>query len=371
MHSRARFAAVNPQLSLAALHDRMIVFAQDEGGGLVHVDAARRGKNCNCRCLACGEALIARHGDIKAHSFAHASGRECQFAADAMLNRLAQELIAAAGVFVTPDLSVRAARSDPYGMVRRDETITACRLRVESAVVDRRVHKQRPSVVLMVGGRELLLELTYAHRLDAAKRGAIEKLGLAAIEMHVADGMFSTVEQFERHLLGGVDHKHWIFNPKAAAIEARLDAAVAASVARQNAQHAREVEAARAAESLRQTAIKAAVDEKWRIQALRDSAIRNQNAQLATPVRADPQEVCEAHVPTMHYRLRDGGILLRHEAGGGLSLVPESGREAVLRAFAELGLQFDAERGAYLAGPDQIADVMLALSPFQLGVRSI
>mgnify|MGYP000595493759 CR=1 FL=1 len=43
MQEPARFAAVNPQISLAALHDRMIVFAQDERGGLIHVDAARQG----------------------------------------------------------------------------------------------------------------------------------------------------------------------------------------------------------------------------------------------------------------------------------------------------------------------------------------
>jgi len=34
MQDPARFASVNPQLSLAALHDRMIVFDQDERGKL-------------------------------------------------------------------------------------------------------------------------------------------------------------------------------------------------------------------------------------------------------------------------------------------------------------------------------------------------
>ncbi len=371
MQEPARFAAVNPQISLAALHDRMIVFAQDERGGLIHVDAARRGKACNCRCLACDEALIARHGDIKAHSFAHASGTECQFAVDAVLNRLAQELIAAAGVFVSPPLSVRASCAGPFGLIRQEETLAACRLRVESVFVDRRVHKQRPSVVMMVRGRELLLELTYGHRLDAHKRGAIEKLGMAAIEMHVDEGMFETVEQFGRQLLEDVGHKHWIFNPKASALQVKLDALVAEGLARQHAQQARELDAAREAAALRQQAIKAALEEKWRVQAQRDSMLRQARAQAVPQTRAARQETAPVHLPTLHYRLRDGGVLLRHERGGGILLVPETGNEAVLHAFAELGLQFSAERGGYRATKDQLENVLLALRPFQLAVKSV
>lgn len=371
MQEPERFAAVNPRISLAALHDRMIVFAQDARGGLIHVDAALRGKACNCRCLACGEVLIARHGDIKAHSFAHASGTECQFAVDAMLNRLAQELIAAVGVFVSPPLLVRASGAGPFGLVRREETIAARRLRVESVLVDRRVHKQRPSVVMMIGGHELLLELTYGHCLDAHKRGAIEKLGMAAIEMHVGEGMFDTVEQFGRQLLEEVSHKHWIFNPKGSAIQVKLDAIVAEVLAQQQVQQERERDAAREAEAMRQQALKAALEEKLRVQAQRDSLLRQARAQAETQARAARQEPVSARLQALQYRLRDGGVLLQHEHGGGILLVPETGSEAVLHAFVELGLPFSAERGGYLATQDQLGDIVLALRPFQLAVRSV
>lgn len=369
MPAPERFAAINPQISLAALHDRMIVFAQDKRGDLIHVDAAQRGKACNCRCLACDEALIARQGDIKAHSFAHASGTECQFAVDAVLNRLAQELIAAAGVFVSPPLSVRAACTGPFGLISQEEAIAPSRLRVESVCVDRRVHKQRPSVVLVIGGRELLLELTYGHRLDAGKRGAIEKLGIAAIEMHVSEGMFDTVEQFGHQLLEDAGHKHWIFNPKASAIQVKLDALVAEELAQQEAQQARARDAAREREAARQRAIKRALEENWRAQAQQDQMLRQ--AQVARPTPVPRQEAGSVHLPTLHYRLRDGGVLLRHQQDGGILLVPETGNEAVLHAFAELGLQFSAECGGYRARTDQLESVVLALRPFQLAVKSI
>jgi hypothetical protein len=367
MREPGRFAAVNPQISLAALHDRMIVFAQDVRGGLIHVDAAQRGKACNCRCLACDEALIARHGDIKAHSFAHASGTQCQFAVDAVLSRLAQELIAAAGVFVSPPLLVRASCSGPLGSIKRVETIAARRLRVESVLVDRRVHKQRPSVVMMVGGHELLLELTYGHRLDAYKRGAIEQLGMAAIEMHVGEGMFDTVEQFGRQLLEDVSHKTWVFNPKGNALQLKLDSAVA----EEQLQLARERDAAREAQTACEQALKDAWDETLRVQAQRDSLLRQAQAQAETQARAARQVPVPARLAALQYRLRDGAVLLQHEPGGDMLLVPETGNEAVLHAFVELGLPFDATRGGYLASQDQLGDIVLALRPFQLAVRSV
>lgn len=370
MQKPERFVVVNPQISLAALHDRMIVFAQDARGGLIHVDAAQRGKACNCRCLACDEALIARHGDIKAHSFAHASGTECQFAVDAVLNRLAQELIAAAGVFVSPPLSVRAACAGPLGRIRREETIAARRLRVDAAIVDRRVHKLRPSVVMTISGHELLLEVTYGHRLDAHKRGAIEVLGMAAIEMHVGDGMFDTVEQFARQLLEEVSHKHWIFNPKGRAIQVKLDANVAEALEQQR-QQVRAHDAAREVEAMRQRVQQETLEAKWQMQARRDKLLRQAREQAEAMTSAARQEPVPARLPTLHYRLRDGAVVLQHERNGGILLAPETGSEAVLQDFIALGLQFCAERGCYLATQEQLENIILALRPFQLAVRSV
>ncbi len=348
----------------------MIVFAQDARGRLIHVDAAQRGKACNCRCLACDEALIARHGDIKAHSFAHASGTECLFAVDAVLTRLAQELIAAAGAFATPPLPVQASGVGRHGPIRREETIAACRLRVESVLVDRRVHKQRPSVVMMIGGHELLLELTYGHRLDVHKRTAIERLGLAAVEMHVGEGMFDTVEHFGRFLLEDVSCKHWILNPKGNAIKARLEAEVADELTLQHLQSAREREAERAAQASREQERR---DAELRQAKAREEQAMLKQARARAEYRADAaaKQPMASGPPTLQYNLRDGGLALRHEPGGAILLVPSTGREAVLHAFAGMGLAFCAERGGYLASLEQLGNIMLALRPFQLSVKSI
>lgn len=378
MTSMTQFAAVNPAISLAAMHARMVVFAQDEQGHLKHVDDARRGKACNCRCLACGEALIARQGDIKAHSFAHESGTDCQYAIDAMWNALAAELIAARGRFGTPALKVRVAREGPRSVAKASETIPCKLLRVDSVSVDRRLHPQRPSVAMLVQGRELILEVTHGHRLDAHKRAAIEKLSLPAIELHLAETSCETIEEFEQLLLGESALKHWIFNPKARGIEAQLDAAVQGQLEQQQAQHAqqaerqREEQAAREAAAMsRKEAERAAIEAHWRQQAERDHLVRQAQAQAERAAKAELQAPAPVRVQQLHYRMADGGLTIRHGQDGALLIIADTGREQALATLAGLGLNYDAERGGYPATILALKDLLPALAPYVKSVRSI
>ena len=48
-------------------------WAEDAQGKMVHVDDVPRGLACGCVCPCCREKLLARHGDIKEHGFAHHS----------------------------------------------------------------------------------------------------------------------------------------------------------------------------------------------------------------------------------------------------------------------------------------------------------
>jgi hypothetical protein len=378
MKGTAQFDAVNPAISLAAVHDRMVVFAQDEHGRLIHIDSAQRGKACNCRCLACDEALIARHGDIKAHSFAHESGSECRYAIDAMLNRLAQELISARGAFCTPALTVRVSCAGPLGVIECNEIIPSRHLQVDAAAIDRRVHPQRPSVVMLVKGRELILEVTHVHRLDAGKRTAIEQLGLPAIELHLSEHRVETVEQFERLLLDASLSKHWIFNPKASEIRSRLDGLVQEQLVIQNMQHAQQLEQQRqeqvaqeAAELARRQKEREQIAERFRLQAQQDQLMRQEQARLdsiAKSVRPKPQEVPRQ---ALHYRLQDGGLTIRHEHDGRVLISPEIGNEQALGILTGLGLTCHAEQGGYLITTTDLAKFLPALLPYVKSVRSI
>ena len=48
-------------------------WAENAEGKMVHVDDVPRGLECNCTCPHCHEQLLARHGRVNAHGFAHHS----------------------------------------------------------------------------------------------------------------------------------------------------------------------------------------------------------------------------------------------------------------------------------------------------------
>lgn len=59
---------------LSVNNDYIFSFAEDiNTGKLVNVDDVKRGSECGCICPCCKEPLIARHGDIREHGFAHHS----------------------------------------------------------------------------------------------------------------------------------------------------------------------------------------------------------------------------------------------------------------------------------------------------------
>jgi hypothetical protein len=110
------FFDLNRQASLSAGHDRMIVFARRASGALAHIDEVDNGKASGCFCLACNEGLIARQGDVLAHSFAHPSGTQCDHALEAMLHGVAVELIDRQWQLVTPACASKSPWPGPMAI---------------------------------------------------------------------------------------------------------------------------------------------------------------------------------------------------------------------------------------------------------------
>ena len=71
-------------------------WAEDAQGKMVHVDDVPRGLACGCVCPCCREKLLARHGDIKEHGFAHHSdnrGANLDICYRVVLYKLAEQII--------------------------------------------------------------------------------------------------------------------------------------------------------------------------------------------------------------------------------------------------------------------------------------
>lgn len=54
-------------------YEEVFSWAENVEGKMVHIDTVPNGKHCGCICPNCHEKLVARHGDINAHGFAHLS----------------------------------------------------------------------------------------------------------------------------------------------------------------------------------------------------------------------------------------------------------------------------------------------------------
>jgi competence CoiA-like predicted nuclease len=58
------------------------LFAIDKQNQIRSIDEVTRGLSCECTCPSCGEAVIARQGEVREWHFAHASTLECSTGAE-------------------------------------------------------------------------------------------------------------------------------------------------------------------------------------------------------------------------------------------------------------------------------------------------
>lgn len=71
-------------------------WAENEEGKMVHIDSVPNGLACNCSCPHCHERLIARHGEVREHGFAHHSdtrGANLKICYMVILYKLAEQII--------------------------------------------------------------------------------------------------------------------------------------------------------------------------------------------------------------------------------------------------------------------------------------
>ena len=76
--------------------DFVFSWAENEQGKMVHVDNVPRGIQCGCKCPYCHERLLARHGEVRQHGFAHHSdtrGANLKICYVVTMYKLAEQII--------------------------------------------------------------------------------------------------------------------------------------------------------------------------------------------------------------------------------------------------------------------------------------
>ena len=185
-----------------------LTWAVGANGEATHISEAENGLRCACICPTCGRALIARQGKVVEHHFAHASGDECQYAVETALHLAAKDILAGRKKIVLPAVEIQFAHSSRSTAIAPQK----CYL-IESVVIERKLGSIIPDLIVRIGGRELLVEVTVTHGVDGDKLKKVRELGLSCVEIDLSDTERELArEELEKIVVGGARRKRWLHN---------------------------------------------------------------------------------------------------------------------------------------------------------------
>ncbi len=180
-----------------------------KGDSLVHVSNVPSGLACKCFCPFCGEALIAKKGDRKAHHFAHYNSNECNFGFETSLHLLAKEILSKTKSLMIPAVYVKD--KNPDWRVSSEQAIS-----IDSVSLEKRIDNMIPDIIVTSKGRELLVEIYVTHAIDEEKKQKIKSLGLSCLEIDLSHVSSEISKELLAHLLTHeCSNSRWIFNAHA------------------------------------------------------------------------------------------------------------------------------------------------------------
>ena len=173
-------------------------WAENSEGKMVHVDTVPRGLQCNCVCPYCHERLMARHGDVREHGFAHHSdnrGANLKICYMVILYKLAEQIV---------QTHKRIHAPSYYDIFPEKD------LEFETVKVDSRYDREdkQPDVIATTkDNKQYLIEFVFDYKVQHKK--AIDYKNLNCIEIDLRNQKLETLEKF---LLSSIEEKKWLNN---------------------------------------------------------------------------------------------------------------------------------------------------------------
>lgn len=107
------------------------------------IDDVDRGLKCNCKCIECGEDMIANHGEINQHYFDHANGNVfCKGGQETALHQFAKQIIVDNSQISIPK----------FGTINYTESIA-----------EKEFISYRPDVTAIYNGQKTFFEIAVTH----------------------------------------------------------------------------------------------------------------------------------------------------------------------------------------------------------------
>jgi hypothetical protein len=180
------------------INNYIFSWAESANGKMVHVDTVKRGLECNCFCPNCHEKLMARHGDIREHGFAHHSynrGANLKICYMVTLYKLAEQIIQTNKKIHVPS----------YYKIFPEKDIEFIDVKIDSSY--EREDKQPDVIATTRDGKQYLIEFIFSYKIQ--HKQAIDYENMTCLEIDLSNQNLETLEAF---LLESNEDRKWINN---------------------------------------------------------------------------------------------------------------------------------------------------------------
>lgn len=180
------------------MSDIVFSWAEDATGKMVHIDSVCHGLKCGCICPNCHEPLLARHGDVRAHGFAHHSatrGATLKICYMVTLYKLAEQIIQ----------QKKRIHAPSYYGIFKEKDLEFVEVKVNNKYD--REDKQPDVIATTADGKEYLIEFTFAYKVQHNE--AIDYKNLTCLEIDLSK---QTLESLANFLLNSSEDRKWLNN---------------------------------------------------------------------------------------------------------------------------------------------------------------
>lgn len=180
------------------MNEMIFSWAENANGRMVHVDDVPNGLNCGCSCPCCHERLQARHGEVRAHGFAHHSdnrGANLKICYMVIMYKLAEQIIQYEKKIRVPSY---------YGIFKGGDLVFS-EVTLDSQYD--REDKQPDVIAITPEGERYLIEFTFDYKVQHKEN--IDYKNLNCIEIDLSSQTLETLRDF---LLNSDKDRKWLNN---------------------------------------------------------------------------------------------------------------------------------------------------------------
>ncbi len=188
-------------------------FAMDKHGRIRSVDEVTRGLACECVCPNCGDAVIARQGEVREWHFAHAGDSHCEGGTESALHLAAKQLLLESGGLSVPEIQVTKEVRLPDGRSGEGKAYRPERwIDFQTVEAEKALGAIRPDIVAVVGNSMLFVEIAVTHFVDTEKRAILAELRVPTIEIDLSSFQSEkwTWELLTEYVIEHAINKRWV-----------------------------------------------------------------------------------------------------------------------------------------------------------------